>query len=114
MKEGGASADQDAQPTELKRENEEEKIVVKLSGKLTETKPAVSVKPLVGTSSVFKVPKDKWETSSSFSSKSSKSSSGEKRKSALEEIREEEERRKRRKYDIPNWLAEVNEKLIFC
>lgn len=109
MKES-TNEEEEAQPSELIRENEEEKIVVKLSGKLADTKPTtaqLNIKSLVGSSSVFKTPKDKWETSSTFSSKSSKSTSGGKRKSALEEIREEEERRKKRKFDKPYWMTEV-------
>jgi DNA/RNA-binding protein KIN17 len=95
--------------TELKRDNEEEKIVLKLKpDPEVETKGfALKSNNLAGSSSVFKVPKsvhDKWETSSSSSSRSTSSV---KKKSALEQIREEEERKKAKKYmtsTANNWL----------
>jgi len=89
--------------TELKRENEELKIMLTLRTGSIVRKP-LPVKASSG-SSVFKVPrdvKDKWETSSSCSSKST---SNLKRKSALEQIREDEERTKARKYQKDYWLA---------
>lgn len=88
--------------TELKRENEEEKIRVNLNLSSTISK---EVKPTASTAAdVFKG-KDsssKWETSSSVKSFSSVSSR--KPKTALEEIREEEERRKAKKMNRDHWL----------